>query len=58
MPAPTSFQRWLFRLARDQQIPIVLGQLRIFIVPTCDSCVFVGVLVLLMLGTSNANLGL
>jgi hypothetical protein len=34
----TSLPRWLFRLARDEQLPIVLTQRRIFIVPTRGRC--------------------
>jgi hypothetical protein len=34
MRRPRAFQRWLFHLARDEQVPIVLTQRRIFIVPT------------------------
>lgn len=58
MPALASLQRWLFRLARDQQLPIVLGQRRIFIVPTRAGVVFAIVLVVMLIGAINYNLGL
>jgi uncharacterized protein (DUF58 family) len=51
-------QRWLFRLARDEQLPIVLGQRRIFIVPTRAGVLFAGVLAVMLIGAINYNLSL
>lgn len=58
MPALASLQRWLFRLARDEQLPIVLGQRRIFIVPTRAGLLFALVLVVMLVGAINYNLSL
>ena len=53
-----ALQRWLFRLARDEQLPIVLGQRRIFIVPTRAGVLFAGVLAVMLIGAINYNLSL
>lgn len=52
------FQRWLFRLARDEQVPIVLTQRRIFIVPTSAGVLFAVVLAVMLIGAINYNLSL
>ncbi len=52
------FQRWLFRLDRDEQLPIVLTQRRIFIVPTSSGFVFATVLAVMLVGAINYNLSL
>ena len=51
-------QRWLFRLGRDEQVPIVLTQRRIFIVPTRGGVVFAIVLAVMLIGAINYNLSL
>ncbi len=53
-----ALQRWLFRLARDEQSPIVLGQRRIFIVPTRAGGLFAIVLAVMLIGAINYNLSL
>lgn len=58
MPLFAALQRWLFRLARDEQLPIVLGQRRIFIVPTGAGVLFAGVLAVMLIGAINYNLSL
>ena len=58
MQALASFRRWLFRLARDEQLPISLGQRRIFIVPTRAGTVFAVVLAVMLIGAINYNLSL
>ena len=52
------FQRWLFHLARDEQVPIVLTQRRIFIVPTSGGLLFAVVLAVMLIGAINYNLSL
>lgn len=56
--AVDSFRRWLFRLARDERVPIVLTQRRIFIVPTGAGTLFAVVLAVMLIGAINYNLGL
>lgn len=58
MAALAAFQRWLFRPAPEQQLPIVLGQRRIFILPTRAGVVFAVVLLVMLIGAINYNLGL
>ncbi|MER2517713.1 MAG: DUF58 domain-containing protein [Candidatus Accumulibacter phosphatis] len=58
MPALASFQRWLFRLAPDEQLPIVLSQRRIFIVPTRAGILYAVVLMVMLIGAINYNLSL
>ncbi len=58
MPALATFQRWLFRLAADEQSPIVLNQRRIFIVPTRAGVLFAVVLLVMLIGAINYNLSL
>lgn len=50
--------RWLFRLRRDETLPIVLGQRRIFILPTGTGCLFAAVLVVMLIGAINYTLSL
>lgn len=52
------FQRWLFRLAPDEHLPIVLSQRRIFIVPTRAGMLFAAVLAIMLIGAINYNLSL
>lgn len=51
-------RRWLFRQERDEHLPIVLGQRRIFIVPTGAGFLFAIALALMLIGAINYNLGL
>lgn len=53
-----ALQRWLFRVTRDEQLPIVLGQRRIFIVPTRAGGLFAIVLAVMLIGAINYNLSL
>ncbi|MBE2259119.1 MAG: DUF58 domain-containing protein [Candidatus Accumulibacter sp.] len=58
MAAIASVQRWLFRLTPDRQSPIVLGQRRIFILPTRAGLLFATVLAVMLIGAINYNLSL
>ncbi|MCM8596758.1 DUF58 domain-containing protein [Accumulibacter sp.] len=51
-------QRWLFRLGHDDHLPIVLGQRRIFIVPTAAGLLFAIVLLVMLVGAINYSLSL
>lgn len=53
-----SLRQWLFRFGRDEQLPIVLTQRRIFIVPAGAGFLFVGVLCVILLGAINYDLSL
>ncbi len=53
-----TFQHWLFRLGRDEQLPIVLTQRRIFIVPTRSGFLFAVVLCVMLIGAINYSLSL
>lgn len=53
-----AMQRWLFRLGIDEQVPIVLRQRRIFIVPTRTGVLFAVVLAVMLIGAINYNLSL
>lgn len=53
-----SLRQWLFRFGRDEQLPIVLTQRRIFIVPTRAGLLFVVVLCVMLLGAINYDLSL
>lgn len=52
------WQQWLFRLQRDTSLPIVLGQRRIFIVPTRSGLLFAVVLAVMLIGAINYSLSL
>lgn len=58
MPTLANIKRWLFRLGRDEQLPIVLTQRRIFILPTRPGLLFALVLVVMLLGAINYSLSL
>ncbi len=58
MSIAQSLRHWLFRFGRDEQLPIVLTQRRIFIVPTGAGLLFVVVLVVMLLGAINYDLSL
>jgi len=51
-------QRWLFRLGRDEELPIVLSQRRIFIVPSAAGLLYAAVLLVMAVGAINYNLSL
>jgi len=51
-------RQWLFRFGRDEQLPVVLTQRRIFIVPTRAGLLFGLVLVVMLVGAVNYNLSL
>jgi uncharacterized protein (DUF58 family) len=48
----------LFRIGRDEQLPIILTQRRIFIIPTRAGLLFVVVLTVMLIGAINYNLSL
>ena len=52
------FVRWLFRLGRDEKLPVVLTQRRIFILPTGAGVLYATVLVVMLIGAINYNLSL
>ncbi|MBK7356593.1 DUF58 domain-containing protein [Propionivibrio sp.] len=52
------FKQWLFRLGYDEQLPIVLTQRRIFILPTRSGLLFSVVLCVMLIGAINYNLSL
>lgn len=54
----TPLRQWLFRFGRDEQLPIVLTQRRIFILPTRTGLLFAIVLCTMLLGAINYNLSL
>lgn len=51
-------RRWLFRFGRDEQLPIVLTQRRIFILPTATGATYATVLGVMLIGAVNYNLSL
>lgn len=53
-----SFRQWLFRFGRDEQLPVVLTQRRIFIVPSRAGLLFAAVLGVMLLGAINYSLSL
>jgi len=58
MRVAARLRQWLFRLGRDEALPIVLGQRRIFILPTRSGLLFAGVLAVMLLGAINYTLSL
>lgn len=58
MNLAAQIRQWVFRLARDETLPIVLGQRRIFILPTGAGYLFAAVLVVMLLGAINYTLSL
>lgn len=58
MPPVRALQQWLFRFGRDERLPIILTQRRIFIVPTRTGLLFVVVLCVMLLGAINYDLSL
>ena len=53
-----ALRQWLFRFGRDEQLPIVLNQRRIFILPTRTGLLFAVVLLVMLIGAINYNLSL
>ena len=51
-------QQWLFRMGRDTQLPIVLTQRRVFIIPSRTGLMFALVLIIMLLGAINYDLSL
>ena len=58
MRASAQLRQWLFRLGRDERLPIVLTQRRIFILPTRAGVLFATVLAVMLIGAINYNLSL
>lgn len=58
MPLRERFTRWLFRLGRDEHLPVVLTQRRIFILPTGAGVLYAIVLIVMLIGAINYNLSL
>ncbi len=58
MSIVATLRQWLFRFGRDEDLPIVLGQRRIFIVPTKSGLLFALLLCVMLLGAINYNLSL
>lgn len=58
MQTADSFRRWLFRLNGPEAAPIVLGQRRVFVLPTLAGLVYAASLVLMLIGAINYNLSL
>ena len=52
------FKQWLFRFGRDEKLPVVLNQRRIFILPTRAGLLYGVVLIVMLLGAINYNLDL
>ena len=50
--------RWLFRFGRDEQLPVILSQRRIFILPTRAGLLYGLVLCVMLIGAINYNLSL
>ncbi|MEF8728217.1 MAG: DUF58 domain-containing protein [Accumulibacter sp.] len=51
-------QQWLFGRRRDEQWPLILGQRRIFIVPSAAGMLFAVVLLVMLIGAINYDLSL
>ena len=58
MPLRERFARWLFRLGRDEHLPVVLTRRRIFILPTGAGILYAAVLIVMLIGAINYNLSL
>lgn len=56
--ALAAFRRWLFRLHGPEAAPIVLGQRRIFVLPTRAGLAYAATLLLMLVGAINYNLSL
>lgn len=53
-----AFAQWLFRFGRDERLPVVLTQRRIFILPTGAGLLYGFVLCVMLVGAINYNLSL
>ena len=58
MSPVSTLRQWLFRFGHDEQLPIILTQRRIFIIPTRTGLLFAIVLGLMLIGAINYNLSL
>lgn len=58
MPLFTDLRNWLFRWHSDGTAPIMLGQRRVFIVPTRAGVLYAVALIVMLLGAINYSLGL
>lgn len=58
MKAADRLGQWLFRFGRDEYLPIVLSQRRIFILPTRAGLLFAAALAVMQIGAINYNLSL
>ena len=58
MSLVSTLQQWLFRFGHDEQLPIVLTQRQIFIIPTRTGILFAAILGLMLIGAINYNLSL
>jgi uncharacterized protein (DUF58 family) len=58
MQLAAQLRQWVFRLRRDETLPIVLGQRRIFILPTGAGYLFAIVLAVMLTGAINYTLSL
>lgn len=56
--AADRLRRRLFRLGRDERLPIVLDRRRIFILPAAAGATYAGVLAVMLIGAINYSLGL
>jgi uncharacterized protein (DUF58 family) len=58
MPTAAAFRRWLFRLHGPEPAPIVLGQRRVFVLPTRPGLLYGASLLVMLLGSINYALSL
>lgn len=58
MTLRNAFAQWLFRFGRDEHLPVVLTQRRIFILPTRAGLLYGLVLCVMLVGAINYNLSL
>ncbi len=58
MQTADSFKRWLFHLNGPEAAPIILGQRRIFVLPTRAGFAYATSLILMLIGAINYNLSL
>jgi len=58
MRQPNFLQQWLFGRRHDQKWPLILGQRRIFIVPSAAGLLFAVVLLVMLIGAINYDLSL
>lgn len=58
MSISTTLRQWLFRLGPDAELPVILTQRRIFILPTGTGLLYGVVLIVMLLGAINYSLSL